>query len=411
MKVFLVHNSYQQAGGEDIAVETEAQLLEEHGHLVSWYRRDNSEIRAGLGIGAMVAGTKTIWAWDSYRDIKKTIRNEAPDVVHFHNTFPLISPSAYFACADLGIPVVQTLHNYRLLCPAATCFREGRVCEVCATRKVAWPGIKHACYRNSSLATSAVAAMLAIHRALGTWQNKVDYYIALTDFARRAFIRGGLPANRIRVKPNSVHPDPGSKNGPGQYALFVGRLSEEKGVRVLMKAWAALRTAIPLIVAGDGPLREEVATEVGNLAGRSVKMLGAVDHSETVALMRGARFLVLPSLWYEACPLALIEAFACGLPVVGSRIGVLEESIAHGETGLHFSPGNFSELAVLCDWAWTHPDEMQLLGRKARSNYKAKYTAEQNYALLMDIYQSTIEKRVPAAADRERDLARAALPS
>lgn len=406
MKILVVHNRYKIRGGEDEVVRSEVDFLRRQGHVVAEYVRDNHEIDSYGAWDKVILAFNTTWARKGVRDLREIVRREKPHVAHFHNTFPLISPAAYFACAEAAVPVVQTLHNYRSLCPAATFFREGHVCEDCAARIIPWPSLTHACYRDSTLATAAVAAMHTVHRALRTWQNKVDCYIALSDFAREVFIRGGLPAERIRVKPNAVHPDPGAKNGPGEYALFVGRLCQEKGVRVLMSAWAALKTPIPLIVAGDGPLKEETLAAAAKVSTGSVELLGAVSHSEVLSLMRGARFLVFPSLWYEACPLSLIEAFACGLPVIGSRIGALEESIAHGQTGLHFSPGNFSELATLCDWAWHNPDEMQAFGRKARAEYKAKYTPEQNYPLLIDIYQSTIEKRAPTA-HREKNLASA----
>jgi glycosyltransferase involved in cell wall biosynthesis len=387
MKILIGHNTYQQAGGEDIVAAAEARLLAEHGHEVVWYRRDNDEVPPNPGLRAVVLGLRTVWASDSYRAIKDLLKRERPAVAHFHNTFPLVSPSAYFASADAGVPVVQTLHNYRLLCPSAMLFRDARPCEDCLLRAMPWPGVLHRCYRHNGLASLAVASMLSVHRALGTWKNKVNCYIAVSEFARRKFVEGGLPAGRIRVKANFVDFDPGVKSGPGGYALFIGRLSEEKGIASLMKAWRRLRTPIPLLVAGEGPLHDQIAATAAELGDNRITVVGAKHHGEIPGLMHGARFLVFPSTWYEGFPLSILEAFACGLPVVASRIGSMADTIVDGKTGLHFEAGNASDLAAKCDWAWQHPEEMQQMGRAARAEYEAKYTPEKNYEALMDIYR------------------------
>lgn len=388
MKILIVHNSYQQGGGEDVAAATEARLLSERGHQIIWYRRGNEELQAQGPFQTLATGLKTVWASDSYRELTALLRDESPDVAHFHNTFPLISPAAYYACAEAGVPVVQTLHNYRLLCPGATFFREGHVCEQCLGRRTPWPGIVHRCYRKSTFASAAAAGMLTAHRWLGSWRTKVAVYIAASEFARAKFIQGGLPASRIRVKPNFVHPDPGAKRGAGKYALFVGRLSEEKGTRVLLNAWGRLGTTVPLIVAGGGPVREDFVSVDREVQG-NITVLPTVSHDEVLALMRGARFLVFPSLVYEgAFPLAIIEAFACGLPVIASRLGSVAEGTTHGRNSLHFSPGNCEELAHVTDWAWHHPEKMEEFGRAARLEYEARYTADLNYEILMEIYGS-----------------------
>src|SRR5205809_5447205 len=217
MRVLLVHNRYQQAGGEDEVFRAEGQILRAAGHRVVEHVRSNDEIGlSGLASRARLAAA-TVWARDSHRALREALRRDRPDIVHFHNTFPLISPAAYYVCREAGVPVVQTLHNYRLLCPVATFLRDGKICEACLGRSVAWPGILYGCYRGSRAATAAVAAMLAFHRSRNTWTGQVDYYIALTEFSRQKFIQGGLPADRMAVKPNFVYPDPGVSNGKGQY--------------------------------------------------------------------------------------------------------------------------------------------------------------------------------------------------
>ncbi len=385
MKILIAHNTYQQGGGEDVVAATEARLLRERGHQIVWYRRSNDELRTQGPFQNFASGVRTVWASDSYRALTELLRAESPDVAHFHNTFPLISPAAYYACANAGVPVVQTLHNYRLLCPGATFFRDGHVCEECLGRQTPWPAIVHRCYRRSAFASAAAMGMLIVHRRLNSWQTKVSAYIAASEFARKKFIEGGLCAGRIYVKPNFVHPDPGAKHGAGKYALFVGRLCEEKGARVLLQAWRRLATSVPLIVVGDGPLKEDfsAATDVRS----NIAVLPAVSHEEVLMLMSGARFLIFPGLVYEgAFPLAIIEAFACGLPVIASRLGSIEEGTTHGRNSLHFSPGNSEELAGAIEWAWRHPEEMSELGRAARLEYEGRYTAAINYEMLMEIY-------------------------
>lgn len=387
MKVLIAHNAYQQRGGEDAVVAAEARLLEERGHRVIFYRRFNDELRDGGPFAAISAGIETIWAENSYRALKQLLLQERPEVAHFHNTVPLISPAAYYACSDVGVPVVQTLHNYRLLCPGGQFLRNGQVCESCLARSVPWPGVAHACYRGSRLATAAVSAMLTLHRVKGTWQGKVDVYVALSEFARNKFIEGGLPAERIVVKPNSVDFDCGERTVTGEYALFIGRHSEEKGLRILIEAWRRRREQIPLRIVGDGPLRREVEREAERHGMVGISFLGQLPPGETQEQMRGARFLLYPSIWYEGFPLAVAEAFACGVPVVCSRLGSLEEIVQDRGTGLHFHAGDPEDLASKVEWAWAHPAEMEEMGRAARLEYESKYTPERNHEALLQIYE------------------------
>jgi glycosyltransferase involved in cell wall biosynthesis len=393
MKILMVHNAYQQRGGEDIVLEAEARLLASHGHAVVAYGRDNHEIKRSSGIGALAAAVQTVWSFSSHGVLQEILKTERPDVAHFHNTFPLISPSAYYACAEAGVPVVQTLHNYRLICPGATFLRDGKVCEECLGRAVPWPGVVHGCYRGSRPATLATATMLSVHRAMGTWQSKVNLYIALTEFARKRFIEGGLPADRIVVKSNFIPNRPARQAIGGGYALFVGRLSDEKGPQLLPAAWQALHTKTPLRVGGDGPLLKPLREDVErNGLSPLIELMGCRTRDEVAELMQGASFLIVPSIWYETFCLTAVEAYSCGLPVIASRIGALAEIVQDGVTGLHFNPGDAQDLAAKVEWAWTHPKEMAEMGRTARLEYEAKYTAEVNYEILMRIYGTAGEK-------------------
>jgi len=379
--VLIVHNFYQQPGGEDAVFRAEADLLRSRGHEAVAFVEDNARLN---GVNPLKAAVDAVWSREAKRHIRRLIKENKPDVAHFHNTFLRISPAAYYACREAGVPVVQTLPNYRLVCPGALLMRDGRVCEDCLGQAVPWPGVVHGCWRGSRMQTAVVAGMLTFHRLLKTWQEQVDVYIALTEFARRKFIEGGLPAKKIVVKPNFVHPDPGEREAPGRYALFVGRLSPEKGLGTLLKAWRSLK-GIPLKVVGDGPLREQVqgvATGDG-----SVKVLGRRSNEEVIALMKGAHCLVFPSECYENFPMSVAEAFACGVPVIASRLGAMAEIVEDGRTGLLFEPGNAEDLAEKVAWAWAHPREMAEMGREARREYEQKYTAEKNYEMLMAIYE------------------------
>jgi glycosyltransferase involved in cell wall biosynthesis len=231
--------------------------------------------------------------------------------------------------------------------------------------------------------------MLTLHRWRKTWLDQVDLYIALTEFGRAKYIEAGLPEDKIMVKPNFVSPDPGRREGAGEYALFVGRLSLEKGVRNLLRAWQNLRT-VPLKIVGSGPLDGEVRSFIAAHQLDRVSVLGQRDHAEIFSLMKNARLFIFPSEWYEAFGCVVIEAFACGVPVVAARLGAMAEIVDDGRTGLHFAPGDPNDLAEKVAWAWAHPQPLQNMGREARAEFEAKYTAKRNYEMLRNIYQTAI---------------------
>ncbi len=380
MKILLLHNYYQQPGGEDVVVQQEKAMLEARGHTVDLMTADNSCITGIKSQAAVALGS--IYSRRSRALLEKKIITAKPDIVHVHNFFPQLSPSVYYACAKAKVPVVQTLHNFRLICPNALLFREGKPCEDCVGRTIAWPGIRNACYRDSHVGTAVLATMLTTHRFLGTWQV-VDAYIALSEFARRKLIAGGVPSSHLFVKPNCLAPDPGMRAGSGDYALFVGRLSPEKGIKTLLAAWAQL-PARRLKIVGDGPLRDVVEqADISN-----VEFIGPQSSEAVMDLIGGAAFLVVPSECYENFPRVIVEAFAKGVPVLGSRIGSMEELIEDGRTGILFRAGDVRDLANKAEWLFTHPDEQQRMSAEARREFESKYTAEQNYKQLMQIYGS-----------------------
>jgi len=390
LTIISVHNRYVQPGGEDQVFESESRLLKERGHEVTQVQEQTTYpdgVVKKLGLAA-----DCIWSRRWHREFRQMLQKSRPDVVHIHNFFPLISPSVYYACRREGVPVVQTLHNYRLLCSNAELYREGKVCEECLHHGLL-RGVGYGCYQGSKLGTAALSLMVGVHRSLRTWTNMVDCYVALTEFARHKLIEGGLPADRIRVKPNFVLPDPGSKwiglkgaeEASGEYALFVGRLVQAKGVFSLMKAWE--RTRIPLMIAGDGPCREQLEATLKNGKLASATYLGRLSRPDTLATMKRARFLIFPSEWYEGFPVTIAEAFACGVPVICSRLGSMQEIVTDGRTGLHFQAGDAEDLARKVQWAWEHPEEMDAMGRAARQEFEKKYTAARNIEMLGEIYE------------------------
>jgi glycosyltransferase involved in cell wall biosynthesis len=241
-----------------------------------------------------------------------------------------------------------------------------------------------------------ITAMLWLHRLLGTWEKQVDLFIALSEFARNKFIEGGLPAQRIVVKPGFVEPDPGVGEGLGGYALLAGRLSPEKGLATLFQAWRKL-PRIPLCIAGDGPLLR-IAHEFATSTSGNLRVLGRRTRPELFSLMKGARYLLFPSQCYENFPMVIAEAFACGLPVIASGLGAAAEIVEHGRTGMLVPPGDAEQLAEAAAWLWARPDTSQRMGREARTEFEAKYGAQRNYSRLMEIYQAALEagKKRPA---------------
>jgi glycosyltransferase involved in cell wall biosynthesis len=389
VKILLVHNSYQLPGGEDGAYQRERDLLKAHGHEVVEYWRTNSEIEDYSVWERLALAPRTIWSGKSRRDFAGVLRGSKADVVHVHNTFMVISPSIYSACREQRVPVVQTLHNYRLLCPAGTFFRDGKPCHDCASHL--GNSVLHACYRDSRSATATVALMTAWHRAVGTYSKLVDRFIALTEFSRSNFLAGGLDPAKITVKPNFVDPDPGERPNDGSYALFAGRISPEKGVRTVLEAWRRLPEPIPLRLAGTGPMAAELTAAAAEL-GPHVEYLGQLPLEQLMQVIKGARFLIFPSELYENFPLTLAEAYACGVPVIASELGAMKEIVRNQSTGLLFRAGDPADLATKVWHAWTNREPMQKLGRQARKEYETKYTAELNYRMLRNIYDGVLKK-------------------
>jgi glycosyltransferase involved in cell wall biosynthesis len=383
LRILLIHNSYQKRGGEEILFETERRLLAARGHEVMEYRRTNDEIRHGTIIDNLTLPLRTVWAWDSYSEVRKICLEKRPAVALAFNTLPLISPAVVYACRSTKVPIIQHIQNYRFGCAAGTLFRDGGVCEECLDHG-AWRGILHACYRDSRLATATVTAHTALHKGAKTWSRKVNAFIAPSAFIREFAVKGGIPRDKIYLKPNCVEPDPGRREEWESFALFAGRLSPEKGVWTLLRSWAQLDPHIPLRIAGDGPLRSALEAFVNDRGMKNVTFLGALPHEEVLSLMKRARLFVFPTECYEGFPMTVVEALACGAVIVASDLGAIREVLREGETGYFFAAGNIESLALRVTSLWTST-ELDRVSALARTEYETKYTGQRNHDQFMTI--------------------------
>ncbi len=384
--ILICHNKYKIFGGEDVVYQNETQLLKSFGVEVEQFNCSNDNVD-GLR-GKLIAAINCVFSISVKRLIEFKLCELKPDVIHVHNYFPIISPSIFYACKKMDVPVVHTLHNYRAICPTALLMYKGKI-EERSIRKSVWWAVPNKVYRDSFLGTFILTLMIYVHKKLGTWNKKVDRYIALTEFSKQKYIEAGWPKDKIRVKPNfSYDPYTGASEIPkkGGYALFVGRLSEEKGAGVLVNAWSSLD--LPLKVIGDGPLAAQLRSNSSDV----VDYLGSCDKKDVLDMMCDADFIIMPSVCYETFGMVIIEAFSCGTPVLCSRLGSMEEIVKDGTTGLHFEAGNKKDLAEKAQWLIDNPQRVREMGRNARNEYLAKFTPEKNYDMLMDIYQQAIDE-------------------
>jgi glycosyltransferase involved in cell wall biosynthesis len=391
MRVLLVHNKYQLAGGEDAVFENEASLLSDNGHVVNRLVVSNDSIR-GVAASA-VAAIRATYNPAGRRLMADAIARARPDIVHVHNFFPLLSPAIFDACAAANVPAVWTLHNFRLTCANGLLFRDGKPCEQCVGGSAVW-GIVHRCYRGSAIGSAAVAGMIGYHRAAGTWRRKVARFIALSEFSRSRFVAAGIAPELISVKPNFVA-DPAAAgvrlDGPRSGAVYVGRLSVEKGVRSLVEAWRDVET--PLTVIGEGPKQAELQ----RLAPPHVHFAGWRDRAGVIAAMAQAEAVIAPSICYENFPVSLAEASAVATPILASRRGALGEIVAGGNMGLLFEPGDPADIARVVRQVFAAPEQLRAMGEAARRQYEASFAPQPNLAHLIEIYEAALRGREPAS--------------
>jgi glycosyltransferase involved in cell wall biosynthesis len=389
MRIVVVHNRYRSAqpSGENLVVEQETSMLRNAGHEVVPYERASDDIIGSSLVRRALVPGRVVWSPEDLRRLARLLEEVHPHVVHVHNTFPLISPSILEACRAYGVPVVATLHNFRLMCANAQLLRDGRPCDLCVGH-VPWRAVVHRCYRDSAAATIPVAVGIQVHQRRQTWIRGVTTFIALTEFVRQQYVAGGFPGDRIRVKPNFVPRPRRRRASAGSRFLFLGRLSPEKGVDVLLDAWAP--ELGQLLIVGDGPSRRELEALAAH-HGDSVRFAGSQPRERCMELLADTRALIVASRAYETFGLAVVEAYAHGVPAVAPALGGFTDLIREGRTGLLFSPGDpddlHRKLLQIAD-----PEQSMEMGRGAWCRYEAAYTPERNLATLVAIYREAADR-------------------
>lgn len=393
MKILLVHNFYgsEAPSGENQVFEAEKNLLIDKGHEVEVFTRSSDEIRNKGLFGILRGALSVIWNPFSKIAIQKKINKFKPDIVHVHNTFPLISPSIFYFF-NKKIPKVLTLHNYRLLCSAGIPMRNNSVCTQCIDKKSILPALKYKCYRKSRLATLPIALNIEFHRIIGTWETKVDAFIVLSDFQKKKLSAGGINSSKIHVKPNFYAGKPPlvPYNIRSNYAVFVGRLSDEKGIKTLVDAWVKWGNNAPeLRIVGDGPLNSNLQLLAKNV---NIKFLGQVSFEHTQFQISRSKLLILPSECYEGFPMVIREAFALGTPVAVSNLGPLPTIVKDNVNGVIFEPWQPDSLLNVVKHLWNSPDELSILSKGARTSFETLYNEEANYIGLTNIYKAAMKK-------------------
>lgn len=407
MKVMVVHGRYRSAApsGENIVVDRESAALAAAGHVVERFERYSDDITDWSPARKAALPARTVWNGEVRRELAAQLRDSRPDVVHLHNTFPLLSPSVLHACREVGVPVVATLHNYKLLCPSGDFFRDGRPCHDCAGRGGV-PGLLHGCYRGSRLATLPVVVGTAVHRR--AWQELVAAYVFISAAQRDLMTSLDLPPDRVFVKHNFV-PAPSVARTPQHVVAYVGRLDAAKGVPFLMRAWDRFRDARPdsvlrLVIAGGGPLSAEVSR--WGAAHDTVDVVGLLSPREVDDLLGHARAVVVPSQWEETFGLVAVEAMAAGVPPVAPSRGAFTELVSHGHDGILFDPGRAESLARVLGDVDDRPEHFSRLGQHARTSYRAGFRETDNIDRLVSIYRFAIENPVAHAVPPRSGVAR-----
>ncbi len=389
MHIVVAHNLYQQPGGEDSVFNAECELLEQSGHQVTRFTCTNADTAS---YSALALAASTLWNQTQYQRVRTLLRAERPDILHVHNTLPLISPAIFYAAEAEGVPVVQMLHNYRPYCLNGVLYRDMHVCEDCIGR-FPLPGVVHKCYRDSRGASAAILALFVLHhKLLRTYEEHVSLSITSTQFAKNLFVRMGLNGDKIVVKPNLVNIAKRDAQIPpfqnSMKPVFVGRLDNRKGVSTLLAAIE--KTKAPLVLVGDGVLRPVIERWIAEHPELSVEITGWLNVNELSERFEGASMLILPSEFYESFGNVIVEAFSHSVPVITTDIGAQAELVVHQQNGLVFPVGDASALAHCIQLLQNDNDLRGRLGRNARMEYEEKYTPERNYEILMQIYSQAL---------------------
>ncbi len=391
MKTLLIHDFYQQFGGEDAAALADKALLESKNQEMMMYTRDNSEIEGFSLIEKLKAPVQALYSWQTRQELTKLVRDGRPDVAYIHNFFPLISPSVYHVLHSLSVPVVQVIHDFRLFCPNGWFFTQGEICQRCKGGNY-FNAVRFRCYRDSYLASAVAASSIGLNRLAGIL-DKIDGFVCLTDFLKQKLLEAGIPGRKMFIKPNFMDASQSVPAfGHGKYALFMGRLSREKGILTLVRAFQQLE-GISLKIAGTGPMEAELRSFLKENAIGNVELVGFKSGKEKLQLLKESMFLVMPSECYETFGLSILEAYASGKPVIASNIGSLPYLVRNGKSGLLFATGDANDLAKQVVRLSAQPDEREAMGRFGRILVETEYGPQKNYELLMEMFSKVVRER------------------
>lgn len=386
-KVLIAHNHYQISGGEDTVVNSEMEMLKDNGHEVILYTRHNDEIKKLNKVLRVLLFFSYIFSITTFLEVRKIIKENSINIVHVHNTFPLISPSVYYAAFSLGIPVVQTIHNFRLLCPGATFTRNNSICEDCVNKGLR-QALRHKCYRDSFSQTLAAVLILWIHRFLGTYK-RITAYITLTNFNKNKLLKLTEDDKRIFVKPNFVKQQIEKINTENykDYFIYIGRIDKLKGINLLINSWTKIRND-KLYIIGDGPEKDNIMKLIHARKLSNIKLFGFMDRKQALEIVGKAKAIIVPSQWYEGFPMTIVEAYSMGVPVIGGDIGNLSYVIKDNVNGLIFKYNDSEELINAVKKLETKKEFIINLRKGAFKTYKDNYTEDKNYNLLYGIYDN-----------------------
>ena len=393
MKILFCHNFYQQAGGEDVAVANEMAMLEQHGHEVKLFSVSNNSIKTFWH--KLFVSFRLTYSKKYKNKLKNVIADFTPDIVHVHNFFPLLTPSIFDACVEMNVPVVHTLHNYRLICPSATLFVNG-ACNEESIEKNAYAMVKYKAYKNSFLGTFILARAIEKTKKNKLWSIQIDQFITPSQSVKNTYIKGGFLSEKITVKANFIQPlqisplpsiqPPLQEEKNEEYAIFLGRLVEEKGIIMLLNSWR--ETDIELRIYGGGSLEKTCKTAQR----KNIKYCGEVPREEALQALKYAKFLIMPAQWHEPFGLVVIEALSLGIPVIAAKMGAMPELIAHGYNGLIFEHDDISDFHQQIDQMKNRP-KLTEMKKNALNSFDKQYTATMNYPLLIDIYNKCLVRR------------------
>jgi len=392
MKILYIHNFHRSGApsGDDIVVKKEVSLLKEKGHNVFLFSKYNDEINNFRIKDKIRLFIEIPWSKSSQLELKELLKEEQFDIIHIHNIFPMFSPSIYLTLKHSEIPFVHTLHDFRLFCANAFLFRNGEPCQLCPEKTPVY-AVLNRCFQNSFIKSIPVSLMLRRYKKQRLY-SLPNFYIVLTEFAKRKFIELGIPENKLVIKPNFLTENILPNYNKEQYIVFVGRLSEEKGIEILLRSmeYPDMRD-IKLKIVGSGPLMKYFNDKVKEKDLFNIEVLGLRPYEDTIKLMGKAAFLIFPSLWYEGFPMTILESLACATPIIGSDIGAIKYILENQRISVLSKPGDQKDLAKKILWLWNHSEERERMARNARKVFEEKYTAQRNYEILMDIYRKAIE--------------------